>query len=139
LPDSNASHHVFQASNSHQVPHAQAGRLLHHYAVHSVLASNSKFPLKVCLCSFGDTSGSGAVADLPAKITLHTSDGSSKLLDPVTSPAFAFHKSVDDFLTNGTPMQIQATASRDVVAIMQAAEESALKNGNPVTPILLRA
>ena len=86
-----------------------------------------------------DTSGSGAVADLPAKITLHTSDGNSKLLDPVTSPAFAFHKSVDDFLTNGTPMQIQATASRDVVAIMQAAEESALENGKPVTPILLRA
>lgn len=86
-----------------------------------------------------DTSGSGAVADLPAKITLHTSDGNSKLLTPVTSPAFAFHKSVDDFLTNGTPMQIQATASRDVVAIMQAAEKSALENGKPVTPILLRA
>lgn len=86
-----------------------------------------------------DTTGTGAVADLPAIITLHTSDGSSQLLEPVTAPAHSFHKSLDRFLTAGTPMQVQATGSRDVVAIMQAAEESALSNGKPVTPILLRA
>jgi hypothetical protein len=36
-------------------------------------------------------------------------------------------------------MTVEATQSRDVVAIMQAAEESALKNGLPVTPSLLRS
>lgn len=85
-----------------------------------------------------DTTGSGAVADLPAIITLHHPDGSSQLLPPVTAPAYSFHKSLDQLLTAGAPMQIQASGSRDVVAIMQAAEESALKNGEPVTPILLR-
>jgi hypothetical protein len=36
-------------------------------------------------------------------------------------------------------MSVVAEQSRDVVAIMQAAEESALANGKPVTPLLLRA
>jgi hypothetical protein len=35
-------------------------------------------------------------------------------------------------------MTVEAVQSRDVVAIMQAAEESALKNGIPVSPSLLR-
>jgi hypothetical protein len=36
-------------------------------------------------------------------------------------------------------MTVEAKQSRDVVAIMQAAEESALKNGIPVSPSLLRS
>jgi hypothetical protein len=36
-------------------------------------------------------------------------------------------------------MSVMAAQSRDVVAIMQAAEESALANGKPVSPVLLRA
>jgi hypothetical protein len=43
------------------------------------------------------------------------------------------------YLNDRTPMSIVAEQSRDVVAIMQAAEESALSNGKPVTPLLLRA
>jgi hypothetical protein len=35
-------------------------------------------------------------------------------------------------------MSVTSTQSRDVVAIMQAAEESALANGHPVKPALLR-
>jgi hypothetical protein len=35
-------------------------------------------------------------------------------------------------------MSVVAEQSRDVVAIMQAAEESALINGKPVAPLLLR-
>jgi hypothetical protein len=50
-----------------------------------------------------------------------------------------FHASLAKFLADGTPMTVEATQSRDVVAIMQAAEESALKNGLPVTPSLLRS
>jgi len=42
------------------------------------------------------------------------------------------------YLNDATPMTVVASQSRDVVAIMQAAEESALANGKPVSPILLR-
>jgi predicted dehydrogenase len=84
-----------------------------------------------------DESGSGAVADLPAIITIHLADGSSKVLPPVDAQPFAFHRSVASYLNNEAPMDVQAGQSRDVVAIMQAAELSALSNGLPVTPVLL--
>ena len=42
-------------------------------------------------------------------------------------------------INEGTPMSVTSTQSRDVVSIMQAAEESALKNGLPVVPNLLRS
>jgi scyllo-inositol 2-dehydrogenase (NADP+) len=84
-----------------------------------------------------DESGSGAVADLPAIITIHLADGSSKVLPPVDAQPFAFHRSVANYLNNQVPMDVQAGHSRDVVAIMQAAELSALSNGLPVTPVLL--
>ena len=84
-----------------------------------------------------DESGSGAVADLPAIITIHLANGSSKVLPPVDAQPFAFHRSVASYLNNEAPMDVQAGQSRDVVAIMQAAELSALSNGLPVTPVLL--
>ena len=84
-----------------------------------------------------DESGSGAVADLPAIISIHLADGSSKVLPPVDAQPFAFHRSVANYLNNKVPMDVQAGQSRDVVAIMQAAELSALSNGLPVTPVLL--
>ena len=84
-----------------------------------------------------DESGAGAVADLPAIITIHLADGSSKVLPPVDAQPFAFHRSVANYLNNQVPMDVQAGQSRDVVAIMQAAELSALSNGLPVTPVLL--
>jgi predicted dehydrogenase len=84
-----------------------------------------------------DESGSGAVADLPAIITIHLADGSSKVLPLVNAQPFAFHRSVANYLNNQAPMDVQAGQSRDVVAIMQAAELSALSNGLPVTPVLL--
>ena len=43
------------------------------------------------------------------------------------------------YLLDGTPMTVTAEQSRDVVALMEAAEESARANGMPVTPSLLRA
>jgi hypothetical protein len=84
-----------------------------------------------------DESGAGAVADRSAIITLHLSDGSSKVLPPVDAQPFAFHRSVANYLNNQVPMDVQAGQSRDVVAILQAAELSALSNGLPVTPVLL--
>ena len=84
-----------------------------------------------------DESGTGSVADLPAIITLHRGDGSNEIVAHVTQAPYAFYASLVDYLNNATPMSIQATQSRDVVAIMQSAEESALANGKPVSPALL--
>ena len=84
-----------------------------------------------------DESGTGSVADLPAIITLHRGDGSNEIVAHVTQAPYAFYASLVAYLYNATPMSIQATQSRDVVAIMQSAEESALANGKPVSPALL--
>ena len=53
-------------------------------------------------------------------------------LNPVT-----VHQSVADFINNKIPMSVTTKQSRDVVAIMQAAEESARANGRSVEPALL--
>ncbi|CAB4331902.1 unannotated protein [freshwater metagenome] len=86
-----------------------------------------------------DTSAGDTVADLPAIITLNRADGSSEVIPFVTTTPYEFHSSLSKFLSDGTPMSVEAKQSRDVVAIMQAAEESALKNGMPVSLQLLRS
>lgn len=86
-----------------------------------------------------DESGGGAVADLPAIITVYRGDGSSEIIEHVSQTPYEFYSSLVAFLNNATPMSVVASQSRDVVAIMQAAEESALANGKPVAPALLRA
>jgi predicted dehydrogenase len=86
-----------------------------------------------------DESAPGPVADLPAIITLHRGDGSSEVVAHVNPEPYSFYTSLVSFLNDATPMSVLASQSRDVVAIMQAAEESALANGKPVSPILLRA
>ena len=85
-----------------------------------------------------DQSAEGSVADLPAIITLHRADGSSEVIEHVASKPYSFYASLVAYLNDATPMSIVASQSRDVVAIMQAAEESALANGKPVSPVLLR-
>ena len=86
-----------------------------------------------------DTAAGDSVADLPAIITLNRADGSSEVIPFVSVTPFSFHASLAKFRADATPMDVEAKQSRDVVAIMQAAEESALKNGIPVTPSLLRS
>ncbi len=86
-----------------------------------------------------DPAAGESVADLPAIITVNRVDGSSEVIEPVHVAPFAFHQSLAEFLDNGTAMSVVASQSRDVVAIMQAAEESALVNGMPIVPDLLRA
>ena len=86
-----------------------------------------------------DQSATGAVADLPAIITLHRADGSSEVIPHVSVTPYSFYASLVAYINDATPMSVKAAQSRDVVAIMQAAEESALQNGKPVAPILLRA
>lgn len=84
-----------------------------------------------------DESAGGAVADLPAIITLHRGDGSSEVIEHVSQVPYSFYSSLVAYLNDATPMSVVAAQSRDVVAIMQAAEESALANGKPVTPVLV--
>ena len=86
-----------------------------------------------------DESAGGLVADLPAIITLHRADGSSDVIGHIAQAPHSFYASLVSYLHDATPMSVVAGQSRDVVAIMQAAEESALANGKPVTPLLLRA
>lgn len=85
-----------------------------------------------------DLSAGGAVADLPAIITLHRADGSSQVISHVSQKPYAFYASVVAKINDGVAMSVVAAQSRDVVAIMQASEESALTNGKPVSPVLLR-
>jgi scyllo-inositol 2-dehydrogenase (NADP+) len=79
-----------------------------------------------------------AVADLPAVLTLHRPDGTVEVLELAETAPYAFHRGVVDYLTTGSPMSVSAAQSRDVVALMAAAESSARTNGRPVTPGLLR-
>jgi hypothetical protein len=77
-----------------------------------------------------------AVADLPAILTLHRQDSTSKIVELEKLDEYQFHKSIVDYLTTGAPMSVTALQSRNVVAIMQAAEESARNNAMPVSPSL---
>ena len=85
-----------------------------------------------------DPAGEPAVADLPAVLTVHHSDGTSRTAPLNPLPAHEFHRSIVEFLNDGTPMGVNALQSRNVVAIMQAAEQSATQNALPVTPVLRR-
>ncbi|NDG96293.1 MAG: hypothetical protein EBY42_10930, partial [Actinobacteria bacterium] len=77
-----------------------------------------------------------AVADLPARIFLFDNTGASREipLDEVTP--FTFHAELAAYLTDGTAMQVDPRQSRNVVSVMEAAEESATNLGRPVTPHL---
>jgi len=85
-----------------------------------------------------DPAAEPAVADLPARLYLFTSDGTKTLIELDKVEPFAFHRELAAHLLAGEPMQISAIQSRDVVAVMQAAEESARDLGRPIVPNLLR-
>ncbi len=86
-----------------------------------------------------DAAGEPAVADLPAILTVHHGDGTSRTAPLRPTEPHEFHRSIVEFLHNGCPMEVNALQSRNVVAIMQAAEQSALQNALPVTPVLRRS
>jgi hypothetical protein len=72
---------------------------------------------------------SETVTDLPAIISLFKPDGTKQTVDNLIPTPFGFHASLVAYLVNKTPMSVTAQQSRDVVAVMQAAEESALELG----------
>ncbi len=78
-----------------------------------------------------------AVADLPAILTVFTSDGSRRHVDLDAVEPFGFHRSIVEYLVHARPMEVTAAQSRDVVAVMEAAEESARNNAFPVVPNLI--
>ena len=85
-----------------------------------------------------DPAAGSVPADLPAILTIYRADGSSQVIANDSVTPYSFHQSVVAYLNNKVPMNVTTHQSRDVVAIMQAAEESALANGHPVKPVLLR-
>ena len=85
-----------------------------------------------------DPAAEPAVADLPALLFVHGSDGSRRAVELDVVEPYTFHRELAAHLASGAAMQVSATQSRDVVAVMEAAEESALDLGRPVTPSLLR-
>jgi predicted dehydrogenase len=83
-----------------------------------------------------DPAAEPAVADLPALLSIHREGGVVEKVALQSVEPYAFHKSIVEYLANGTPMSVQAGQSRDVVAVMQASEQSAVQNSMPVVPTL---
>ena len=79
-----------------------------------------------------------AVADLPAVLSIHRQDGRREPVEIVAVAPFGFHASLAAHLHHGTPMEVTTAQSRDVVAIMEAAERSARHNGRPESALLRR-
>jgi scyllo-inositol 2-dehydrogenase (NADP+) len=77
-----------------------------------------------------------AVADLPAMLSIHREGRRCENVELDDVTPFSFHASLAAYLRSGTPMTVTALQSRNVVGIMQAAEQSALQNGRPVVPDL---
>jgi predicted dehydrogenase len=110
--------------------------------VHSDLAAARKPKFHVlgtegAIVAEWDPAAEPAVADLPARVFLYDNTGASLEvpLDDVT--AFTFHAELADFLADGSPMQVSPVQSRNVVSVMEAAEESARNLGRPVVPRLV--
>ncbi len=81
-----------------------------------------------------DPAGEPAVADLPARLFLYSTDGARSAVPLDDVVPFTFHRELAQHLASGVPMQVSARQSRDVVAVMEAAEESARDLGRPVVP-----
>jgi hypothetical protein len=78
-----------------------------------------------------------AVADLPAILTLHLPEARGTTVELQNIEPYEFHRELSAYLHAGTPMQVSTAQSRDVVAVMEAAELSASSGSKPVTPKLL--
>ena len=85
-----------------------------------------------------DPAAGSTPADLPAILTVYRPDGTHEVIPNSPVALHSFHQSVVAYLNHKTPMNVTTRQSRDVVAIMQAAEESALSNGRSVTPSLIQ-
>jgi scyllo-inositol 2-dehydrogenase (NADP+) len=86
-----------------------------------------------------DPAAEPAVADLPAILTVHGHDGTRHTAPLEHVEPYRFHASLVARLADGTPMEVSALQSRNVVAVMEAAEKSARNGALPVSPHLRTA
>jgi predicted dehydrogenase len=134
--------HVTNADHAHVTVTFTSGKQA--TFVHSDLAAARKPKFYVlgtegAIIGDWDPAGEPAVADLPAILTVHHVDGTSRVAPSRPLEPHAFHRSIVEYINHGTPMEINAIQSRNVVAIMQAAEQSAVQNATPVAPVLRRS
>jgi scyllo-inositol 2-dehydrogenase (NADP+) len=134
--------HVTNADHAHVTVTFLSGKQA--TFVHSDLAAARKPKFYVlgtegAIIGDWDPAGEPAVADLPAILTVHHVDGTSRIAPLRPPEPHEFHRSIVKYINNGFPMEVNALQSRNVVAIMQAAEQSAMQNAWPVTPLLRRS
>jgi len=134
--------HATNADHSHVTLTFSSGKQA--TFVHSDLAAARKPKFYVlgtegAIVGDWDPAGEPSVADLPAILTVHHADGTSRVAPLQPTEPLEFHRSIVEYLNNGTPMEVNALQSRNVVAIMQAAERSAMQNALPVSPVLRRS
>ena len=84
-----------------------------------------------------DPAAEPAVADLPARIFVQLPDQEPAEVSPVEQEPFGFHRELAEFLRSGATMEVRPIQSRNVVAVMEAAERSAASGSMPVKPDLV--
>lgn len=109
--------------------------------VHSDLAAARKPKFHVlgtegAIVAEWDPAAEPAVADLPARVFLYDNTGASQQIPLDDVIPYTFHAELAGFLDSGSAMQVSPIQSRNVVAVMEAAEESARDLGRPVVPRL---
>jgi predicted dehydrogenase len=75
-----------------------------------------------------------APADSPPRMELHAGDGSVTHLATPPAEPYTFHRELADHLRWGLSMTVTGEQSRRVLAVMEAARESAADAGRPVVP-----
>ncbi len=75
-----------------------------------------------------------APADSPPDVWLHGPDGRVAQVPGSPAEQGEFHRQLAERLLSGMPMTVTAEQSRRVVAMLEAAERSAAKDGAPVVP-----
>lgn len=75
-----------------------------------------------------------APADSPALMQLHSPDGSVTQLATPSGPLYPFHSQLADRLQLGLAMTVTGSQSRRVLAVLEAARDSAARGGLPVVP-----
>jgi predicted dehydrogenase len=75
-----------------------------------------------------------AASDSPARLHLHSADGSVTDVAIPPAPPQPFHRELADHLLAGSPMSVTPQGSRRNIAVMEAATESARHGGLPVAP-----
>ena len=132
--------HVTNADHAEVIVTFQDGRRASF--IHSDLAAARKPKFHVlgtegAIVAEWDLAAEPAVADLPARIFLYDNTGAAREIPLDAVAPFTFHAELAAHLIDGSARQVSPVQSRNVVAVMEAAESSAQDLGRPVTPQLI--